>query len=94
MKKTTEFLLIKFIITAVVAAIDMLLVVIRLPTAAMGICGMIFCVVVYITCMNEMNEAFVSVFRWNASNDSFAAFALILVFIRSVSLIFLQGANT
>lgn len=94
MKKTTEFLLIKFIITAVVAAIDMLLVVIRLPVAAMGICGMIFCVVVYITCMNEMNEAFVSVFRWNASNDSFAAFALILVFIRSFSLIFLQGANT
>lgn len=94
MKKTTDFLLIKFIITAIITAIDTILVVSRVPAFSMGIWGMVFCAIVYVTCMNEMNDTFISVFKWNASNDSFAAFSLILVFIRSISLLFLQGTNT
>lgn len=94
MKKTSDILLVKLIVTAVITVIDTLLAVINIHATALGICGMIFCAIVYVTCMSEINDAFLSVFRWNASNDSFIAFSLIAVFIRSLSLIFLQGANT
>ncbi len=94
MKKTIDFLLVKFIVTAIVTVLDTLFAVIGFSPSTMGICGMIFCVIVYITCMNETNDAFLSVFKWNASNDSFIAFSLIIIFLRSLSLLFLQGANT
>ena len=77
MKKTIDFLLVKFIVTAIVTVLDTLFAVIGFSPSTMGICGMIFCVIVYITCMNETNDAFLSVFKWNASNDSFIAFSLI-----------------
>ena len=94
MKKTIDFLLVKFIVTAIVTVLDTLFAVIGFSPSTMGICGMIFCVIVYITSMNETNDAFLSVFNWNASNDSFIAFSLIIIFLRSLSLLFLQGANT
>ena len=80
MKKTIDFLLVKFIVTAIVTVLDTLFAVIGFSPSTMGICGMIFCVIVYITCMNETNDAFLSVFKWNASNDSFIAFSLIIIF--------------
>lgn len=94
MRKTSDFLLIKFIITAVVAVLDTLFVILRMPPVAMGIWGMVFCAVVYLASFTEMNDVFLSVFKWNASNDSFSAFALIAVFLRSLSLLFMQGAST
>ena len=94
MRKTSDFILLKFIIVAIVAVLDTLFVIRRMPPVAMGIWGIIFCVVVYLAAFTEMNDVFRSVFKWNASNDSFEAFALIAVLLRSVSLIFIQGVTT
>ena len=94
MRKTNDFLLLKFIITAIVAVLDTLFVILRMPPVAMGVWGIIFCAVVYLASFTEMNDVFLSVFKWNASNDSFSAFALIAVLLRSVSLIFIQGVTT
>ena len=94
MRKTSDFILLKFIIVAIVAVLDTLFVILRMPPVAMGIWGIIFCVVVYLAAFTEMNDVFRSVFKWNASNDSFEAFALIAVLLRSVSLIFIQGVTT
>ena len=60
MRKTNDFLLLKFIITAIVAVLDTLFVILRMPPVAMGVWGIIFCAVVYLASFTEMNDVFLS----------------------------------
>jgi len=76
------------------AVIMLVLSLVGIPVRAVGIAGVITCLIVLIFCFHEMKDGIVSVFYLAPSNDTLNAFALVAAVFQSVILIINEVGTT
>lgn len=91
--ETKERITFETLVTAFAAVLMTVLVLISLPTTALSICSIVLSGVVYFFCRREFNDAIISLFQKQPSNDTFNVAALLINVIHSFALIFAHSVN-
>lgn len=90
---TKDTIAIKTAVSAFATLLMMLLCILNLNTIILSISSIVLSLVIYGVCIQEFNDALISVFKLNPSNDTFNAIALILSIIHAISLFFSNNVN-
>lgn len=79
---------VKTLVAGFAAVLTAILAAIGLPPIVNGLAGLVLAITVFVFCLQEMADGFVSIFMLRPSNDSLTAAALVVTAIQSIVLIF------
>lgn len=88
--ETRDRIVLETLISAFSTVLITILCLITLPAAAISICSIVLSAILYFFCRREFNDAVISVFQKQPSNDTFNVAALLAGAIQSVAYLFLQ----
>jgi len=91
--ETKERITLETLVTAFSAVLMTVLTLISLPVTVLSICSIVLSGIVYFFCRREFNDAIISLFQRQPSNDTFNVAALFINVIHSIALIFVSDVN-
>ena len=91
--ETKERITLETLVTAFSAVLMTVLTLISLPVTVLSICSIVLSGIVYFFCRREFNDAIISLFQRQPSNDTFNVAALFINVIHSIALIFASDVN-
>lgn len=83
-----DSLSVKTIASGIAACAMFVLSLFPIPSIACGITGLVLAIILFLVCLNEFSDGFISIFRFQPSNDSLNAVAVIAAAIHSTYQIF------
>lgn len=92
--ETKDRIVIEVLVSAFAAVLMTILSLIGIATSAIAVCSLVMSAVVYYFCRREFNDAIISVFQKQPSNDSFNVAALIANALHSIALLFIGNGST